>query len=116
VLVGPAVTLATAPDGRHNWAFLTAGPDDGGDAPLPVIESLRVNNAVLTYVDGRRGIRTQALIDSARGSITGPRRALDFQVSGSLGGAPLRIVARAGALALAAGASEPLPVHVELSL
>ncbi|MEX1081937.1 MAG: AsmA family protein [Halofilum sp. (in: g-proteobacteria)] len=113
-LEAPAVTLETAADGRHNWSF-ALDEEDEDDAVIPIMRSLRMNGGVLTYIDRARGVRTQTEFRGARGSVTGPQRALELHAAGRVDEAmPLQLDASAEALTPVG--DRPLPIRAELRL
>ncbi len=113
-LEAPAVTLERSADGRANWQFKRGTEGDPGSA-LPVIESLRMDGGVLTYIERARGVRSQIEFAGARGALTGPQRTLQFQASGEINeAAPLHLRARAEALAPTGDG--PWPLQAELQV
>lgn len=66
------ILAETNEDGIGNWQFgerKRPERDEGfdGDGDLPVIEDLRINNALLRYQDGQTGERHVVMISSAEG-------------------------------------------------
>lgn len=76
----------TNEDGIGNWVFgdrKTADDGDDGDGELPVIEDLRINNALLRYRDGRTGERHVVMIARAEAG------AGDFTLEGVWNNSPI---------------------------
>ncbi|MDP7548126.1 MAG: AsmA family protein, partial [Alphaproteobacteria bacterium] len=81
----------TNEDGIGNWVFgdrKTADDGDDGDGELPVIEDLRINNALLRYRDGRTGERHVVMIARAEAG-AGEASGGDFTLEGVWNNSPI---------------------------
>ena len=81
----------TNEDSIGNWVFgdrKTADDGDDGDGELPVIEDLRINNALLRYRDGRTGERHVVMIARAEAG-AGEASGGDFTLEGVWNNSPI---------------------------
>ncbi len=81
----------TNEDGIGNWVFgdrKTADDGDDGDGELPVIEDLRINNALLRYRDGWTGERHVVMIARAEAG-AGEASGGDFTLEGVWNNSPI---------------------------
>lgn len=124
VLVAPEILLETDAQGRGNWLFETGAPGpagsgapEGGDgeqgAPaLPAVSEVRIEDATLTYRDGRTGETTTLVIERLSGWAESANSPLSLKAEGSYNGARFSASAVLGALSGFDDSGAPFPVAV----
>lgn len=123
VLVAPDIFLETDAEGNGNWVFEDVGRTPASETPagaeagaptLPAVTEVRIEDAVLTYHDGRTGKDTSVTIDRLSGFAEDARSPLKLDLSGTYNGAPFEAVVELGALAGLADPEKPYPVDLEV--
>jgi uncharacterized protein involved in outer membrane biogenesis len=109
----PDLLLETDGDGTGNWQ-LPAAADEESPAPVPIIHSVKVEDASLAYVDGTGTPDLNATIASLIGHSDGTQIGLSGE--GELEGVAYRLEVAAGALGTLQGEEDPYPVDLDLSL
>lgn len=117
VLLGADILLETDKDGTGNWAFGKAGaapaeqPAPGGQRALPLPKKVLIENARLTWRDGRTGETAEVDLASFTAEAESFGAPLSFTLTTTVNQIPIQAEGEVGALsALTAG--EPWPVQV----
>ena len=119
VLVAPDILLETDAKGRGNWLFdseVKKQPEqpekgDAGEAMLPVFHEVRIENATLTYRDGRTKAVTKLTLDDATLKADSASSAIAIALAGAYNGNRFEASGTVGALS-ALDDDKPYPVKL----
>jgi uncharacterized protein involved in outer membrane biogenesis len=118
-LIGADILLETDKAGLGNWLLRpgAAPPATAGTAgaPPPTIDSLSIENSVLTFRDGQTGVSQQMKIAAMKAAAAGPAAPLRIDLTGAANGAPFALAGSAGSLAALFG-EQPVAVDLKLTL
>ncbi len=122
VLLAPDILLETDAEGNRNWVFEDAGGEPSreeaeaaapGAEKLPAVTAVRIEDATLTYRDGRSGKATTVTIERLSGFAESAESPLVLDLSGTYNGAGFEANAELGALARLGDPEKPYPVSLE---
>jgi uncharacterized protein involved in outer membrane biogenesis len=121
VLIAPDILLETDRKGRGNWLFDAAGPsqtagrDAGAAADLPAVRSLRIEDARITYRDGRTGQKTTVTLGRVTLRADDADSPLQVRATGTLNGTKVTVAGEMGPIAeLLAGGAYPADLEIRL--
>lgn len=118
VLIAPDILLETDKKGIGNWVFDAAEPtqaDAAGVANLPAVRSVRIEDARITYRDGRTGQKTTVTLGRVTLRADDADSPLKVRASGTFDGTAVTVNGELGPLAsLLAGGAYPAELEIRV--
>lgn len=117
--------LETDAKGRGNWeleglakagakpAEKTAVADAGKKIAIPVVEKIRFDNVKVTYLDGRSGKRTLAVVKSLDVASRGLDDPIRFALEAAFNDAPVKVSGQLGSAGEFMAGAKPFPIALE---
>lgn len=120
VLIAPDILLETDKKGRGNWLFDAVKPSDrdtGGGADLPAVRSVRIEDARVTYRDGRTGQKTTVTLGKVTLRADDADSPLTVRASGTLNGKEVTVGGEMAPIAsLLAGGAYPAELDIRMGV
>ena len=115
-LIQPKILLEKSADGLANWDLqIDTDQSKPMDAPIPIIERLRIEKGRLNYYDVSKKTAINANFGTIREQVS-EEEGTEMKVDGELGGHPLTIDLRAGPLVALREAKVPYPLTLDLKM
>jgi hypothetical protein len=118
ILVEPDIFLETDAKGVGNWLFEVPGEKSkqaesgGGDAAIPHVGRLRIENGLLTYRDGASGETTKIALTSVEATADSPSDPLQLSVIAALNENAVKLTGSVGPLKNAMDPDAPLQIDL----